>query len=86
MSFKIGKVKEYNGISGTIVTPEDSYMFLDSDVDNSVKVGDLVKFRAEEIYEMKRAFFVKTYVENTLDKGVMANGNPETPNLHEGEN
>ena len=86
MSFKIGKVKEYNGISGTIVTPEDSYMFLDSDVDNSVKVGDLVKFRAEEIYEMKRAFFVKPYVENASDKGVMANGNPETPNLHEDEN
>ncbi len=68
MSFSIGKVKEYNGISGTIVTPEDSYLFLDSDIDNSVNVGDLVKFRAEEINEIKRAFFVKPYSENTLDR------------------
>ncbi len=68
MSFKIGKVKEYNGISGTIVTPEDSYLFLDSDIDNSVNIGDLVKFRAENINEIKRAFFVKPYLEDTLDK------------------
>ncbi len=80
MSFNIGKVKEYNGISGTIVTPEDSYMFLDSDIDNSVNVGDLVKFRAEEINEIKRAFFVKPYSENTLDKNSNSNNKPSSTN------
>ncbi len=68
MAFNIGKVREYNGISGTIVTPEDSYMFLDSDIDDNINVGDLVKFRAEEIHGISRAFFVKLYSEKTLDK------------------
>ena len=67
MAFNIGKVKEYNGVSGTIVTADDSYMFLDSDVNSKISAGDLVKFRAEKVNETNRAFFVKQYNEDILN-------------------
>ena len=44
MQCEIGKVVEYNGVKGTIVTTNNQYMFLNSDTREEVNVGDIVRF------------------------------------------
>lgn len=57
---KIGKIKtidkEY-GV-GEIVAIDDLYLFTVNDIKEDLNVGDIVKFRGEEVNEEKRAFFV----------------------------
>ncbi len=59
MEYEIGKVIEYDGIKGTLVTLNTKYMFLSDDVNEEINVGDLVKFRGEEVQDINRAYFVK---------------------------
>ena len=57
---KIGKIKEINkefGV-GEIVTIDDVYLFTINDIKEDINVGDIVKFRGEDVNEEKRAFFV----------------------------
>jgi len=58
MQDKIGKVLEYDNYTGKIISSDDIYFFLDTDVIGEIKNGDLVKFRNEN-REDKRVFFVK---------------------------
>ena len=66
MQYKVGKVKNYKGGVGNIVTQEKNYMFLDTDVvdDTSIKDDDIVMFIDED--KKDRAFFVKKLEENTV--------------------
>ena len=57
---KIGKIKELNkefGI-GKIVSTDDIYLFTINDIKENLNIGDLVRFRGEEVNEEKRAFFI----------------------------
>ena len=48
---KVGKIKNYDGFSGTIVDNEGvNYILLKDDLLDDVKVGDLVVFESE-VYE-----------------------------------
>lgn len=69
MNFEIGKVKQYNGIMGVIVSHSGIYKFLDRDVKKSenISVDDYVLFRGEIINGESRAFFVKFFSKDTLD-------------------
>ena len=62
MQYKVGKVKNYKGGVGNIITPEKMYMFLDTDIkDNEiVNNDDIVIFGDEN--KKDRAFFVKKLV------------------------
>lgn len=62
MLYKIGRVKDYNGIKGNIITKDDNYFFLDVDTNNDINIGDLVRFRPENVQNENRAFFVKKLV------------------------
>lgn len=58
---KIGKVKEYNKLSGVgeVVATDDIYFFTSENLKSDiVEKGDLVKFRAETVNNKKVAFFV----------------------------
>lgn len=57
MQNKIGKVRNYEGGVGNIITPEKKYVFLDTDVKGEVENDDLVMFGDEN--RKDRAFFVR---------------------------
>ena len=61
MDFDIGKVNEYDGYSGIIVSSSGTYKFVNDDLYevNDVANNDYVLFRGEVINEISRAFFVK---------------------------
>lgn len=61
MANKIGKVLEYNGISGYIVSEDTKSLFLQTDIVDNDKIekGTLVSFRNEQIHGENRAYFVK---------------------------
>ena len=63
MPFEIGKVIEYDGFKGMILTPNDKYMFLNEDINHDlskeVSIGDIVRFRGEEVQNVKKAYFVE---------------------------
>ena len=57
---KIGKVNKINKEKiGEIITPDEIYLFQMKDALDTIQKGDLVKFRAEEIHNQKKAFFIK---------------------------
>ena len=59
---KVGIVSEFDGYIGKILTPEQEYTFLDSDIINkedNIQAGDYVKFRAEG-----RSYFVEKSQKN----------------------
>lgn len=60
MEYKIGKVTDYDNYSGKIISIEDAYFFLETDVIGKIKNGDIVKFKDEKRKD-KRVFFVETY-------------------------
>ncbi len=66
MSNKIGKVLEYNGISGYIVSEDTKSLFLQTDIidNDNLEKGTLVSFRNEEIHGENRAYFVKKIENN----------------------
>jgi hypothetical protein len=60
----IGKVKEYNSKQGVgeIISIYNSYMFTKDDVCyDTLKEGDIVKFRAEKVHDKNKAFFINKY-------------------------
>ncbi len=60
MNFEIGKVIKYKNKEGLIISLSGiTYLFLKTDLKNSIRVNDLVIFRPEEIEHVKRAFFVR---------------------------
>lgn len=63
MKFEIGKVREYDGFTGTIVAPSGSYNFLSDDVtgEEPIAVADYVLFRGEVVNDIHRAHFVKFF-------------------------
>ena len=69
MNFEIGKVKQYNGIVGFIVSESGIYKFLDRDIRElqKISVGDYVLFRGEFVNGEYRAFFVKNVSKDILD-------------------
>ena len=58
----IGKIREidYSKGVGKIVSVDKIYQFTvnDSSVFNDLKVGDLVRFRSEQVNNVNKAFFV----------------------------
>lgn len=71
----IGRIREYDEISGTgeIISLQSSYMFLIDDVcDKEINKGDLVKFRAEKVNNINKAFFIRKYETNKELNGKIA--------------
>ena len=65
---KTGKVHKFDKYVGYIADGKETYMFLDTDLEEPVKVGDLVTFKGEVINDTKRAFFVKKLKTNNTNK------------------
>ena len=63
MKFEIGKVIDFNGYTGKILSKNGTYMFLDNDIINnsSFELGDYVIFRGEQSGDIKRAYFVQFF-------------------------
>ena len=63
---KIGKIKSINNEFGVgeIVDTETIYLFTINDIKEDINVGDLVKFRAENINNENKAFFINKIDEN----------------------
>ena len=61
MDFNIGKVNEYDGYSGIIVSSSGTYKFVKDDFYRTDEVvdNDYVLFRGEVINDISRAYFVK---------------------------
>ena len=69
---KIGRVKELNkgfGV-GKIVAVDDTYLFTINDFKEEINVGDIVKFRGEQVNKENRAYFV-----SKIDKNYEINNN-----------
>ena len=74
---KIGRVKSYDDIQGVgeIVDTTDIYLFtVDCLSGNKIEKGDLVKFRAEEVNDTKKAFFVNKISEDYVLKNGIIKG------------
>ena len=58
----VGKIRtiDYTLGVGEIVTPDGNYMFTIDDIstEEELQVGDMVKFRAENIHDIQKAYFV----------------------------
>ncbi len=69
---KIGKIKDYDGFAGTIITEQQDYIFNKNDVeeldDDSIQDGDLVTFAENTVTfgdeQIKVARFVKVLKKN----------------------
>ena len=59
MIIEIGKITEYESGEGIITTTNEKYRFLKHDLEDNLKVGDLVVFRPEKQSGINCAFFVK---------------------------
>ena len=60
----IGRIREYDEKSGIgeIISLQNSYMFLIDDLCyNDASKGDLVKFRAEKVNDINKAFFIRKF-------------------------
>lgn len=67
---KFGKIYEYDIKSGIgkIITKNEIYLFTDNDtLETNLKQGDFVKFRAEKVLDIDRAYFVKKYINITKE-------------------
>lgn len=70
MEYEIGKVTNYNGVQGSVITTTDNYLLLDKDIEDEISNGDIVRFRGEEVQGIKRAFFVKKLPTNVLEQKI----------------
>ena len=52
INYKIGKIKDYDGFMGEIVTENNLYYFTKNDIDGNIIKNDIVKFqgKTEEIF------------------------------------
>ena len=67
INYKIGKIKDYDGFMGEIVTENNLYYFTKNDIDGNIIKNDIVKFqgKTEEIFP--QAYYVKKlpYIKET---------------------
>ena len=61
MNYKIGKVVSFDKYVGEIVDEDAKYLFLDTDLKDLVRVGDIVAFSYEKIGDENRAFFIEKF-------------------------
>lgn len=61
MNYRIGKVVSFDKYVGEIVDEDAKYLFLDTDLKDLVKVGDIVVFSYEKIGDENRAFFIEKF-------------------------
>ena len=61
MNYKIGKVVSFDKYVGEIVDEDAKYLFLDTDLKDLVRVGDIVVFSYEKIGDENRAFFIEKF-------------------------
>ena len=61
MNYKIGKVVSFDKYVGEIVDGDAKYLFLDTDLKDLVRVGDIVVFSYEKIGGENRAFFIEKF-------------------------
>ena len=59
INYKIGKIKNYNGFIGEIVTEDNSYYFTKKDLDGNVDKNDIVKFQGKTENTFPQAYYVK---------------------------
>lgn len=61
MSYKIGKVKKYNGYTGEIITDKNIYYFTKNDIENNENLveNDLVKFKSKTEKTFPQGYYVK---------------------------
>lgn len=64
MEKKIGIVTECDIYSGNISTEKEKYLFLDTDIEETIKKGDIVEFEGNQKTKIKRAYFVKKINKN----------------------
>lgn len=57
----IGKIINYDGTCGEIITEKDKYLLFNENTKEPVQNGDLVVFRPEQVKTKKIAFFIKKY-------------------------
>lgn len=65
-SYTIGKVRTFDNYFGEIIAQDGVYMFISEDISPTevIEVNDMVLFRAEEINNVKKAFFIKKLNKN----------------------
>ncbi len=58
---KVGKIKEYDGNLGEIVTVDNLYYFTKNDLeqDTNLEVNDLVLFKSKTEEDFPQAYYVK---------------------------
>lgn len=59
MAHSIGKITKYKDYVGEIVSKDGKYMFTADENINTFQEGDIVIFRAEKLYNVNIAHFVK---------------------------
>ncbi len=59
MNIEIGKIIEYEEGAGYILSLSAKYFFLEKDLEDIVKINDLVVFRPENHNDINYAFFIK---------------------------
>lgn len=68
MNFQVGKVIEYDGYTGKILTKKGIYNFFDTDIiEGNIELNDYVIFRGEVNNDNYHAFFVK-YFTKSIDE------------------
>ncbi len=59
MEYEIGKIVEFDGHCGRIISSQGEYFFTEDDIeDTAIAEGRYVVFRPEEIQGKQRAFFI----------------------------
>ncbi len=69
MNYEIGKIVEFDGFCGKIVSEKEEFLFLKENIgtQKELVVGDLVAFRGEKVCNQNRAYFIKT-LEEVMEK------------------
>ena len=65
--YKIGKVKEYDGFFGEIVTEDTLYYFTKDDIEDTIEENDVVKFQGKTEEAFPQAYFVKKIALNRIN-------------------
>ena len=63
MEYSVGKIINFDGFTGEIECDNEVFLFLDTDLIEEVDIKLPVMFRKEIDKEIKRAYFIKNYVE-----------------------
>ncbi len=60
MTYKIGKIVEFDGYNGRIVTETQEYYFIRDDIEENVRIekGDIVKFQGKGEDIFPQAYYI----------------------------